>query len=141
MNRMNSGLYHEISNLIRAARTNVRTAVNTTMVMTYWNIGRLIINDEQKGEIRAEYGKAVLKELSQQLTEGFGKGFTTTNLKYMRLFYQLFPNGHALSDHLNWTHYRNLLRVENKDARIWYMQDTDNVIADYCKQLGIEAPS
>ena len=73
--------------------------------------------------LRAEYGKGVLNRLSSELTEEFGKGFTVTNLKYMRQFYSMFPNGHALRGELTWTHYRLLLRVENDDARIWYMEE------------------
>ena len=72
------------------------------------------------------YGKAVLQQLSTQLTEEFGKGFTVTNLKYMRQFYSTFPNGHALRGELTWTHYRALLRVEKEDARNWYMDEAVN---------------
>lgn len=116
-------LYNQIADLITEARQKVRTAVNSAMVFTYWHIGKLIVEDEQSGEVRAEYGKAVLQELAAKLTEEFGKGFTLSNLKYMRLFYQKFPNGHAVSDQLNWTHYRHLLKVENEDARNWYVKE------------------
>lgn len=72
---------------------------------------------------KAEYGAGLLKELSEQMTRDFGKGFTVTNLKYMRQFYLTFPNGHALRDELSWTHYRLLMKVENDNAREFYMQE------------------
>ena len=92
------------------------------MVEAYWNIGKSII-EEQGGNEKAEYGTGLLKELSKQMTQDFGKGFTVTNLKYMRQFYLMFPNGHALRDELSWTHYRLLIKVENDNAREFYMQE------------------
>lgn len=92
------------------------------MVEAYWNIGKSII-EEQGGNEKAEYGTSLLKELSKQMTQDFGKGFTVTNLKYMRQFYLTFPNSHALRDELSWTHYRLLIKVENKNAREFYMQE------------------
>ena len=93
------------------------------MVTAYWNIGRLIVEDEQQGSTRAEYGKAVLADLSVRLTEEFGKGFTEANLRNMRQFYQCFPNCYALRSELTWTHYRLLIRVQDEDARQWYMNE------------------
>lgn len=81
------------------------------------------IIDEQGGNEKAEYGTGLLKELSKQMIQDFGKGFTVTNLKYMRQFYLMFPNGHALRDKLSWTHYRLLIKVENNNAREFYMQE------------------
>ncbi|NBH33873.1 DUF1016 domain-containing protein [Clostridiaceae bacterium] len=92
------------------------------LVEAYWNIGKSII-EEQGGNEKAEYGAGLLKELSKQMTHDFGKGFTVTNLKYMRQFYLTFPNGHALRDELSWTHYRLLMKVENGNAREFYMQE------------------
>jgi predicted nuclease of restriction endonuclease-like (RecB) superfamily len=92
-------------------------------VLTYWQVGRLIVEDEQAGKERAEYGKAVLEVLAERLTAEFGKGFTVNNLRYMRQFYSLFPNHHALRDDLSWTHYRLLLKVERETARSWYMTE------------------
>lgn len=116
-------LFPQIAELITEARKSVRTAVNTAMVMTYWNIGRLIVEDEQHGEFRAEYGKAVLADISQRLTDEFGRGFDITNLRKMRQFYILFQKRDAVRPELNWTHYRALLRVENEQARFWYMNE------------------
>ena len=119
----NSDLYSAIRQVLETARQNAYKAVNFAMVQAYWNIGRLIVEDEQKGEVRAEYGKKVLAELADRLTSEFGKGFDASNLRYMRLFYQAFPKCDALRHELSWTHYRLLLRVENQDARNWYMNE------------------
>lgn len=92
------------------------------MVEAYWNIGKSII-EEQGGNEKAEYGTGLLKELSKQMTQDFGKGFTVANLKNMRQFYLTFPNGYALRSELSWTNYRLLMRVENENAREFYMQE------------------
>ena len=123
LNHFNSNLYGAIRLVLETARQNAYKAVNFAMVQAYWNIGRLIVEDEQKGEVRAEYGKKVLAELADRLTSEFGKGFDASNLRYMRLFYQAFPKCDALRHELSWTHYRLLLRVENQDARDWYMNE------------------
>ena len=93
------------------------------MVQAYWQIGRLIAEDEQNGEHRAEYGKKVLAELAERLTRDFGKGFDARELRKMRQFYFSFPKWDALRPELSWTHYRLLLRVENPEARNWYMNE------------------
>ncbi len=93
------------------------------MVTAYWNIGRLIVEDEQQGNARAEYGSAVLEELSIKLTEEFGKGFTTANLRNMRQFYLCFQNCYTLRSELTWSHYRLLIRVQDEQARLWYMNE------------------
>ena len=107
---------------MHTARNKVYQTANFAMVEAYWNIGKSIIK-EQGGDEKAAYGTGLLKELSEQMTRDFGKGFTVTNLKYMRQFYLTFPNGHALRGELSWTHYRLLMRVENKSAREFYMQE------------------
>ncbi len=78
----------------------------------------------QNGEDRAKYGSHLIKKLSKQLTSDFGKGFTTTNLKVMRQFYNAFPNSHTLCDQLTWSHYRLIIRVDNQNAREWYIKET-----------------
>ena len=119
---MNSNFYNEIKNILISARNKVYKTANFAMVEAYWNIGKSII-EEQGGNEKAEYGTGLLKELSRQMTKDFGKGFTVTNLKYMRQFYLMFPNGHALRDELSWTHYRLLIKVEDNNAREFYMQE------------------
>ncbi|PMR71705.1 PDDEXK nuclease domain-containing protein [Halomonas heilongjiangensis] len=116
-------LVADIRQLVETARREVVQAVNSTMVQTYWHIGCLIVEDEQRGEARAAYGKRQLQQLSQTLTEEFGKGFDVTNLRTMRRFYQTFPIRDAVRLELRWTHYRVLLRVESEEARRWYQQE------------------
>jgi predicted nuclease of restriction endonuclease-like (RecB) superfamily len=118
-------LYERVSALITTARGQVRTAVNQAMVMTYWQIGRFIVEEEQAGETQAEYGKALIKRLAERLTSEFGKGYDDRNLRSMRQFYLLFPNWNALRSNLNWTHYRLLVRVEDEAIRNWYMAEAD----------------
>lgn len=118
-----NALYDSIREILLSARHRVYSAANAEMVQAYWNIGRCIVEYEQAGNVRAEYGKAVMQNLSKRLTAEFGKGFTETNLKYMRLFYQAFPIRHALRDELSWTHYRMLIKVENPDARAYYVDE------------------
>ena len=114
--------YAEIRDILSKARGKAIAAVNFAMVEAYWNIGRIIV--EMQGDAaRAPYGDKFLDELSRRLTSDFGPGFTPTNLRYMRLFYQAFPIRHALRDELGWTHYRALLRVKNPDAVKWYMNE------------------
>ena len=90
--------FERISGLLKQARTSVVRTINQTMVRTYFEIGRLIIEEEQKGRERAEYGKQLITELSSRLIKEFGKGFSATNLKQMRSFYQIYSKGQTLSD-------------------------------------------
>jgi predicted nuclease of restriction endonuclease-like (RecB) superfamily len=116
-------LYNTINQIIEEARNTVYRTANFTMVQAYWNIGKTIVEEEQKGKGRAEYGQELIKQLSQKLTQKHGKGFNTTNLWYIRQFYTVFQNFHALRGELSWTHYRLLLKVENDQARQFYMQE------------------
>ena len=121
-----SKLYKAIRSILNTARANAYKAVNFAMVTSYWSIGQLIVEDEQNGNERAEYGKAVLEGLSKKLTAEFGKGFDESNLRYMRLFYQTFKNCDTLRHELTWSHYRMLLRVKDETARNWYMNEAAN---------------
>jgi len=120
----NLKIVDELKQLIYASKTQVLQSVNTIMVQTYWNIGKTIVEDEQKGEARAAYGKGQLNQISKELTKEFGKGFDTRNLRNMRQFYLTFPNWNSVSTKLSWTHYRTLIRIENPNAREWYIQET-----------------
>lgn len=117
-------IYSEIKETLLLSRNQAYSAVNSAMVQAYWNIGRIIVEHEQNGSLRAEYGKGVLNHLSEQLTDEFGKGFDVRNLRNMRAFYITFPKWNALRSELTWTHYRALLRVENDAARNWYMEES-----------------
>lgn len=114
------GLYGAIAAIIEQARGQVKQAVNQQMVQAYWHIGRLIVEQEQQGQERAEYGKQQLNQLSSRLQAEFGKGFDVTNLRNMRHFYLTFPKRDALRLELSWTHYRTLIRIESPKAREWY---------------------
>ena len=119
---MDRAFYSEIKKILTNARDKVYQTANFTMVEAYWQIGKSIVK-EQNGEERAEYGTGLLKELSKQMTQDFGRGFTVANLKNMRQLYLTFPNGYALRSELSWTHYRLLMRVENDNARQFYMDE------------------
>lgn len=95
-----SKLYKEISSILNTARANAYKAVNFEMVTSYWSIGQVIVEDEQNGNERTEYGKAVLEELSKKLTAEFENGFDESNLRYMRLFYHTFKNCDTLRHEL-----------------------------------------
>jgi predicted nuclease of restriction endonuclease-like (RecB) superfamily len=110
--------------LIQRGRDQAVRAVDAIQVRTCWEIGRHIVEFEQAGADRAEYGKGLLSALAASLTAEFGRGFDASNLRYMRLFYRAFPICDALRHELSWTHYRTLLRVESEAARLWYMQET-----------------
>lgn len=118
-----NALLTNIRELLNQGRKHVFQAINAAMVQTYWEIGRLIVEDEQQGQARAEYGKGVLKTLSTALTNEFGKGFDVRNLSNMRSFYQAYPIWNAVRTELSWTHYRTLLKVENEQARQWYINE------------------
>ena len=133
-NLTDNGIIDDIRTLINEARKQVVHTVNTVMVATYWEIGRRIVEEEQNGNDRAEYGKYLIKNLAEALTVDFGKGFGETNLKYFRQFYLTFPIRHAVRDELSWTHYRQLIRVENEEARNFYLKeaaDGRGIQADY----------
>ncbi len=110
-------LLNALRELIRQGRQRVLQAVDTVQVQTYWQVGRHIVEFEQGGQARAEYGKRLLPQLAEALTRDFGKGFDASNLRNMRLFFQAFPNCDALRHELRWTHYRLLLRVDDATAR------------------------
>ncbi|MCI8920042.1 MAG: DUF1016 domain-containing protein [Eubacterium sp.] len=116
-------IYSEIKETLLLSRNQAYNAVNFAMVQAYWQIGRIIVEHEQNGNVRADYGKSVLQELSGRLTKDFGKGFSVRTLQQMKKFYLVFPNTNALRSQLTWTHYRLLLSVENERARQWYMDE------------------
>lgn len=133
---------NDIKQIIENARSYAYKAVNFSMIIAYWEIGKIIVEEEQNGQDRAEYGKSLIKELSKQLTKDYGKGFNEANLKYMRQFYSTFSISHALRgefvniekhpiqtilrQELTWTHYRLLLKVADKTERTFYMNEAAN---------------
>ena len=116
-------LHQAIRALLLAARAQVRQAVNTAMVQTYWHIGRMIVEDEQGGQKRAAYGKQVLPDLAKRLSEEFGAGFDVSNLRNMRRLYLAFPIRETLSIELSWSAYLCLIRIDKPQARDWYAKE------------------
>ncbi len=123
--------YNKIAELLKEARKSVVQTVNRTMVYTYLEIGRMIIEEEQKGKERAEYGKQILKELSNKLNSEFGQGFSVTNLQQMKNFYAVYGKQQTLSVKsenelkksnlkLSWSHYLFLMRIDNIEERNFY---------------------
>jgi predicted nuclease of restriction endonuclease-like (RecB) superfamily len=117
-------LHSEAKQIIELGQQAAYQAVNTNMVRTYWELGRLVVEEEQQGKTRADYGKFLIEELSKRLTRDFGRGYDKRNLFYMKQFYLTYPIVNALRSQLTWTHYRLLLKVENKSARTFYEEET-----------------
>ena len=122
MKLTNNNIYQEIKELLYSAKNRVYQTINTTMTQTYFQIGKRIVEEEQGGESRAEYGKSLLKLLSVQLINEFGKGFSVDNLENMRRFYLAFQKSETVSRkfELSWSHYIFLTRIENINERNFY---------------------
>ncbi|HBL77770.1 MAG: hypothetical protein A2W90_02320 [Bacteroidetes bacterium GWF2_42_66] len=145
LSKSDNQLFGKIADLLNEARTFIVKNVNQTIVLTYFEIGKLIVEEEQEGKERAEYGKSVLKELSQKLTNEFGKGYSVYNLERMRNFHLVFKNRIDETEksasvmrkseeeksaspmrkidspfNLSWTHYLQLIKIENEEERNFY---------------------
>ena len=119
-------LAEQIMSLIINARNGIAQNINTTLINTYWNIGKLIVNKEQLGKIKAEYGKAILINVSKKLTKELGKGFSKSNLFNMRKFYLTYPKIPDASGILGWSHYCELLTIREDEKRHFYEMETAN---------------
>ncbi|WP_175634603.1 PDDEXK nuclease domain-containing protein [Pedobacter ghigonis] len=117
-------LFNAIREIVNQSRLKIFRAANSALLESYWQIGKLIVEDEQQGKLRADYGKATLKNLSIQLTLEFGKGFDERNLNNMRSFYSAFPIWYALRTELSWTHYRILSRVDSEEKRKFHINES-----------------
>lgn len=117
-------LFQSVKEIITQSREKVFRIANSTLLLTYWQIGKLIVEDEQKGKERAEYGKYTLRNLSMKLTLEFGKGFDYTNLSNMRKFYMAFPIIDALRQQLSWTHYRLLIKLDSSEKIKYYINES-----------------
>ena len=116
-------LYDDIRAIFINTRNTIYKAVNTGILEANWKIGRRIVEEEQAGASRAEYGQRVINDLAEKLSVEFGRGFDARELRRYRQFYLLFPKWDALRPELTWTHYRTLIRVENERARLYYMNE------------------
>ncbi len=122
---MPQDLIEKIRKIMNTARYNVAREVNKEQLLSYWNIGRVIVEHEQNNNERAEYGRQTLKQLSQVLTKEFGKGFSRSNLQNMRAFYLAYPNCQTLSGKLSWSHYCELLIISDPDRRSFYEKECE----------------
>lgn len=118
----NEQTYTAIRNSVISAQGKIYTAVNSAMVQAYWEIGEQIYLACGEND-RAEYGKGLLKYLSEKLTAEFGKGFTVANLRNMRQFYLAYPKRYTLCSELSWSHYRILMRIDDEKRRSWYTEE------------------
>jgi len=134
-----SNYISEIKQILSSARQKAYAAINTAMVEAYWQIGKRIVEEEQNGEKRAEYGKKVLENLSIELSADFGKGFSLRNIRNFRLFYLTFPDLFPIRQmpsaesgtdiwrtafaKLSWSHYQRVLKISDEKARLYYLQE------------------
>ena len=126
LEKNNDAMIQEIKEVILNSRQKVAYEVNNTMLQAYWNVGRIIVDNEQNGNIKAEYGKQIMKELSKELKKVLGTGFSVSNLQYMRRFYLEYPKQQTLSVKLSWSHYCELLSIKNKEERDFYEKECIN---------------
>ena len=121
-----SPILQEIKTILDTARNNVARQVNNELLNTYWNIGRIICEYEQSDSARADYGKQTLRALSKELTKEFGKGFSVSNIQFMRRFYQTYQIQQTASVKLSWSHYCELLSISDTDKRKFYEKEAVN---------------
>lgn len=117
---------NEVKEILKSARQKAYNTINSVMVEAYWKIGRRIVEEEQNGKERAEYGKEILKNLSKELTEEFGKGYSYRTLREIRQFYLMFSDfekWRTVSAKLTWSHFQKVLRVSDEKARIFYLTE------------------
>lgn len=118
---------NDIREIINNGIATASSAVANAAIFTYWNIGKRIVEEEQAGASRAQYGKRIIPALAEELKLSYGGGYGQRNLAYYRKFYLAFPNNeilHTLVQNLSWSHIRLLIHVEDEDARLWYMKES-----------------
>lgn len=126
LEKNNAKMIEEITNLVNEVKSKLANEINKSIVYVYWNIGKIIVSNESEYNNRLEYGKEVLKGLSDELTKYLGKGYSVSNLKYMRMFYKAYPNFNEISSSLSWSHYLELMIIEDKDKRNFYEKECIN---------------
>lgn len=126
LEKNNAKMIEEITNLVNEVKSKLVNEINKSIVYVYWNIGKIIVSNESEYNNRLEYGKEVLKGLSDELTKYLGKGYSVSNLKYMRMFYKAYPNFNEISSNLSWSHYLELMIIEDKDKRNFYEKECVN---------------
>ena len=124
IDKIHKDIYSSIKELMDNARNSFAKEVNNILIQTYWEIGRIIVEDEQGNSDRAEYGKQLITDLSKRLTKEYGKGFSRSNLQNMRNFYLSYPICQTLSGKLSWSHYCELLSISDEKKRSFYEKET-----------------
>ncbi|WP_316820564.1 YhcG family protein [Pedobacter gandavensis] len=122
---LTKGLIQQIQAVVINAQSKAIRAVDTERVLMYWQIGKIIFEEEQQGKERADYGKYLIKSISDEFQPQLGTGFSVRQLEMNRQFYRAFPNTNALRSQFSWTHYRTLIRIENQDRRDFYMAEVE----------------
>ena len=131
-NKLQTQFIDEVKQIVQQARKQAYSAINSAMVEAYWKLGKRIVEEEQQGQVRADYGKQLLKSLSKVLTEEFGKGFSVGSLYYYRQFYLTFPEIFATPWRiLSWSHYKRLMQVSDAKARVWYLKEAAEQMWSY----------
>lgn len=131
-NKLQAQFIDEIKQIVQQARKQAYSAINSAMIEAYWKLGKRIVEEEQQGQVRADYGKQLLKSLSKVLTEEFGKGFSVGSLYYYRQFYLTFPEIFATPWRiLSWSHYKRLMQVSDAKARVWYLKEAAEQMWSY----------
>lgn len=123
MLKKNNSMALEISAMVNEAKSNLAKEINKSITYVYWNIGRIIVKHENEDNNRLEYGKEVLKELSKELTKLLGKGYSLTNLTYMRWFYNVYPDYNMINKSLSWSHYVELITIKDDAKRNFYEKE------------------
>ena len=126
IDKIHKDVYSSIKELMNKARNSVAREVNNILIQTYWEIGRIIVEDEQGNSDRSEYGKQLVTDLSKRLTKEYGKGFSRSNLQNMRNFYLSYPICQTLSGKLSWSYYCELLSISDEKKRSFYEKETIN---------------
>ncbi len=119
----------DVRNIIESGRKKAYDSIVRTSIKTFWDVGKRIIEEEQKGKTRAKYGTHLTKKLSQVLTPIYGNSYNKRNLEYYRKFYTLFPNAEIVNTrvhNLDWSHIRRVLSVSNPEARLWYLENASS---------------
>ncbi len=123
---LSDGLVSDVCKIIETGRKQAYEAVVQSSVMTFWNVGRRIVEEEQKGAVRAEYGSKLIKNLAEAIAPIYGRIYSKRNLDYYRKFYLLFSESEIVNTrvhNLEWSHFRRVLSVVNPDARLWYLEN------------------
>ena len=125
----NKGFYDKAREIVEQGKKYAYNGLNKVILATYWQLGKHIVEEEQKGQQRAEYGKRLIKHLATELVKDYGSSYNERNLNYFRLFYLQFNDLEILNtrvQNLTWSHVRRLLRVENRTAQLWYLSEASS---------------